>query len=96
MNQSSNVDYVRAISQLYLNLITKYFLIERTLQAIIDGILSIIELSQQYFIATLTDSDLQNDIKERIKNMFQSSHNFFTNIYSSINGCLRSTYSRNT
>lgn len=97
LNQFSNnaVDCVRSISQLYLNLITKYFLTERTLQAIIDGLSSIIELSQQHFITTLNDSDLQNDIKTRITDMFQSSHIFLSNIYSSVNGCLRSTYSRN-
>lgn len=55
----------------------------------------IIELFQQHFINSLTNSDLQNDIKERIKDIFQNSNNFFSKIYSSVNGCLRNTYSRN-
>lgn len=57
---------------------------------------SIIELSQDHFVTTLTNSDLQNDIKEIIKNMFQSSQKCFSEVYNSVNGCLRSTYSRNT
>jgi len=90
LNQFSNdaVPYVKTISQLYLNLITKYFLTERTLQAIINSILSTIELSQQHFITTLNNSNLQNDIKKRIADMSQSSNNFLSNIYSSVNGCL--------
>lgn len=36
LNQFSNdADYIRAISQLYLNLIAKYFLTERTLQVLL-------------------------------------------------------------
>lgn len=78
-NQFSNdtIHYRKAISQFYLNLITKYFLTERTLQAVINSISSVIELSQEHFIATLTDSDLQNDIKERVRSMFQSNNDFF-------------------
>lgn len=94
-NQFSNnaVDYVKVISQLYLNLITKYFVTESTLQTIIDSMSSIMELSQQHFITTLID--LQNDIKKRIKDMFQSNYDLSSNIYNSVNDCFRSTYSRN-
>jgi len=92
---SDAVHYVKAVSQLYLNLFTKYFLTERGLQAVIDSISSVTELHWQYFIDTLTESDLQDDVKEKIKNMFQNSYSFFNNVYNSANGCLRNTYSRN-
>ena len=44
---------------------------------------------------TLNESDLENDIKEKIKDMFQRSYYFFSNVHNSVNGCLRNTYSRN-
>jgi len=49
------VHYVKAVSKLYLNLSTKYFLTERGLRAVIDSISSVTELYRQYFIDTLTE-----------------------------------------
>ncbi|KYM93954.1 hypothetical protein ALC62_15436, partial [Cyphomyrmex costatus] len=83
----------KAISQLYLNLSTKYFLTERALQAVIDCMSSITEFSRQHFIATLTESNLQNDVKDKIKDMFQNSYHIFSNLYNPVNGL--NTYSRN-
>lgn len=85
----------KAISQLYLNLTTKYFLTEFALQAIIDGMSSIVELTQEHFITTINESDLQDNIKGKIKDMFQRSFSSFSNVHNSTNGCLRNTYSRN-
>lgn len=93
---TSNVNSVeKAISQLYLNLTTKYFLTHFALQAVIDGMSSIVELTKEHFIETVNQSDLQDDVKEKIKDMFRCSFSFFSNVHNSIDGSLRNTYSRN-
>lgn len=61
---------------------------------VIDGMSSIVKLIHEHFI-TLNESELENDIKEKIKDMFQNSYSFFSNVHDSVNGCLRNTYSRN-
>jgi len=89
----------KAILQLYLNLTAKYFLTEFALQAVIDGmsfiLLNSLSFIHEHFIKSLNESDIQDDIKNKIKYMFQHSYSFFENIHNSINGCLRNTYLRN-
>jgi len=50
LNQIFNAVHYIKVSQLYLNLSTKYFLMERDLQAVIDSISSVTEFHRQYFI----------------------------------------------
>ncbi|XP_043483992.1 uncharacterized protein LOC122512301 isoform X1 [Leptopilina heterotoma] len=92
---SNNSASVKRFAQLYLDLSVNHNATEAVLQPLIEGIFSEIERSSNNFLNSNFNSDLSDNDKEKVANIFNNSFSPIFEAHSTTTGLLRTTFCRN-